>query len=206
MSGKQTRVWCVLALLCGTGIGGCSGTTDPGDADADAGSAGDATDGDADSGNTDGGSTDGGNTAQCPDGERIPCELEVLPSTGDPAQDCVNRVNQFREECLCLPPLERWTEKEACSNTQSSDDAQSGGAHANFGACGEWGQCTCPGWGGGTDAIIGGCLQMMWDEGPGEGPEHGHYNIMSSKDYTKVACGFFAMENGDIWANQNYGN
>jgi len=29
---------------------------------------------------------------------------------------------------------------------------------------------------------------------------------MSSKDYTKVACGFSTMENGDIWANQNYGN
>ena len=37
-----------------------------------------------------------------------------LPKTGDFGQDCVDRINQFRWECQCLPPLQRWTEAEAC--------------------------------------------------------------------------------------------
>jgi len=73
----------------------------------------------------------------------------------------------------------------------------------NFGACGEFAQNTCPNWGSETD-VVAGCLQAMWDEGPGEPfEEHGHYINMSNPDYTKVACGFFASDQG-VWANQNF--
>lgn len=131
------------------------------------------------------------------------CMPAPLPSTGDFHQDCVDRINQFRWECQCLPPLARWTEAESCTNSQSSADQNGGGAHGNFGMCGENAQNTCPNWGS-EDDVVGGCLQMMWDEGPGEPfSEHGHYINMSSTTYSKVACGFATSGQG-VWSNQNF--
>lgn len=131
------------------------------------------------------------------------CAPTPLASTGDFHQDCVDRINQFRWECQCLPPLARWTDAEGCTDSQSGADQNGGGAHANFGMCGESAQNTCPDWGS-DDQVVGGCLQMMWDEGPGEPfSAHGHYINMSSTTYTKVACG--RSENGNgVWSNQNF--
>lgn len=132
------------------------------------------------------------------------CTPEVLPATGDDGEDCVQRINQLRAECQCLPPLERWVEGEACAEEHARYDAQHDEAHKGFrdGVCehGGWAQNECPGWGGGWPQVISGCLQMMWDEGPGEDFQaHGHYLNMSSQDYTKVACG-----GGDNWFVQNF--
>ena len=85
-------------------------------------------------------------------------------------------------------------------------DHDSGQAHgaAGQGLC-NWGsgQNECPGWGS-VDDVIGGCLQMMWDEGPGDNFwAHGHYLHMASLDKTHVACGFFDGPNG-TWAVQNF--
>ena len=185
----------------GSGTSTSTGTGSSDDADSadgsDSAEAADATDG----------AGDDGMMAQCPDGPLsapVPgCAPPVSASTGDPAQDCVDRINQLRWECQCLPPLQRWTDAESCSDTQSSNDQNGGGPHGNFGACGEFAQNTCPDWPSESD-VVGGCLQAMWDEGPGE-PfiEHGHYINMSNPDYTKVACGFSASSAG-VWANQNF--
>jgi hypothetical protein len=131
------------------------------------------------------------------------CTPTPAASSGDIYRDCVDRINQFRWECQCLPPLARWNDAEACSDQQSADDQASNSAHGHFGACGEWAQNTCPNWGS-TDDVIVGCLQAMWDEGPGEPfEEHGHYINMSSTEYSKVACGFSESGQG-VWANQNF--
>lgn len=133
------------------------------------------------------------------------CAPAPMPSSGDIAQDCVDRINQFRWECQCLPPLARWSDAETCSDEQSGNDQATNSPHGNFGACGEWAQNTCPNWGSEQDVIVG-CLQAMWDEGPGEPfSEHGHYINMSSSEYTKVACGFSSSGAG-VWANQNFSN
>lgn len=134
------------------------------------------------------------------------CAPAPLPSTGDPHQDCVDRINQFRAECQCLPPLQRWTDGEDCANRMAEADHNSGQAHgaANQGLC-SWGngQNECPGWPS-VDAVVGGCLQMMWDEGPGENFwAHGHYLHMSSMEKTHVACGFYDGPNG-TWSVQNF--
>jgi len=99
--------------------------------------------------------------------------------------------------------LQRWTDAEACTDQQSADDQDANQGHANFGACGENAQNTCPDWGS-EQQVVGGCLQMMWDEGPGE-PfiDHGHYINMSSTTYTKVACGS-STDSGGVWSNQNF--
>ena len=144
-------------------------------------------------------------TTMCADGPLsdpiMGCTPAVLPSTGDFGQDCVDRINQLRWECQCLPPLDRWTDAEACSDQQSEEDEVDGVAHGNFGVCDEYAQNTCPGWGS-EGQVVDGCMQLMWDEGPGEPfSEHGHYINMSSSSYTKVACGY-APTTG--WSNQNF--
>lgn len=136
--------------------------------------------------------------------------LLVAPSCGEGPEDafaslrddCVDRINAFRAT-ESLPPLARWTDAESCSDDQADLDSNGGGPHGNFGMCEEFAQNTCPGWPS-TDAVIQGCLQAMWDEGPGEPfSEHGHYINMSSSTYTQVACGFYEDENG-VWASQNF--
>lgn len=131
------------------------------------------------------------------------CSPAPLPSTGDPREDCVRRINQFRWECQCLPPLERWHQGEQCADQQAAYDEENNQYHAGFseGICSPRGraQNECPGYGT-WDRVIGTCLQQMWDEGPGEPfSEHGHYINMSSTQYTKVACG-----SGDTWFVQNF--
>lgn len=137
------------------------------------------------------------------------CMPPVMPSTGDPHEDCVRRINQFRCECQHLPPLERWVEGEACADMMAEyDHDRPGEAHAAFraGICsGGYGQNECPGWGS-VESTISGCLQQMWDEGPGDfygPPPHGHYINMSSTSFSGVACGFYSGSNG-VYALQNF--
>jgi hypothetical protein len=129
----------------------------------------------------------------------------------DPHQRCVDRINALRAT-LKLAPLMRWKDAEDCSDMQSQQDLGSGEAHGNFGECMEHGQNTCPGWPGGVNAIIGGCLDAMWSEGPADQDpcngacfqKHGHYLNMTSTGNTKVACGFYTDDKGNTWSNQNF--
>jgi hypothetical protein len=134
------------------------------------------------------------------------CEPIPLPSTGDLREDCVRRINQLRWECQCLPPLQRWTEGEACAAEHAEYDSTQG-PHAGFrdDIClpQAWAQNECPSWPS-TAQIITGCLQMMWDEGPGEPySEHGHYINMTNPSYSRVACGFYTSA-GRFWSVQNF--
>lgn len=145
----------------------------------------------------------------------VECEPEPLPSTGDAHQDCVDRINQFRVGCWCLPALERWTEGEACANEHSQYDFEEDEAHAGFsdGICDNGGnaQNECPGWGSETQ-IIEGCLQMMYDEGPPPSEQcngqcfqdHGHFINMTNENYSQVACGFYTTPGGEVWSVQNF--
>lgn len=154
----------------------------------------------------------GGSTGACtPDYACRP----TSPDTGDPHADCVARVNQFRA-CVCLPPLPRWTAGEACANDNAKYDSEQNTAHAGFSAriCAAGNaQNECPNWGGAYTSVISGCLQMMFDEGPPETStctgacyqDHGHYiNMTGTKYKSGVACGFYTMANGKIWAVQNF--
>jgi type IV secretory pathway TrbL component len=124
--------------------------------------------------------------------------------TSDPAQLCVDEINAFRAT-LNLPPYARWTQEEVCASDEAAKDAAANKAHSAFGQCGEWAQNECPGWPGPPGSMIGNCLQMMWDEGPGDFNQgHGHYINMSSTSYTKVACGFHVLASGKVWATQDF--
>lgn len=138
------------------------------------------------------------------------CRPTPMPSTGDPAEDCVRRINQFRCECQHLPPLMRWRDGEACADMMAEYDSMHAGMpHAGFllPVCSPRGnaQNECPGWPS-VDATVSGCLQQMWDEGPGDfygPPPHGHYINMSSTSHTMVACGFYDSPGG-VYATQNF--
>jgi hypothetical protein len=45
---------------------------------------------------------------------------------------------------------------------------------------------------------------MMFAEGPGAGPAHGHYTNMTERAYRGAACGVATMPNGDVWIVQNF--
>jgi len=165
-----------------------------------------------------GGSTGTGGTAgagglggECPTGPLAApianCQPATPPSTGDPELDCVERINQLRWNCQCLPPLQRWTAAESCADQHAEYDSTRP-AHSGFrdGICTPdgWAQNECPSWGS-IDSVIAGCLQSMWDEGPGEPYEdHGHYINMTNPDYTMVACGFYETPDGEVWSVQNF--
>jgi hypothetical protein len=137
------------------------------------------------------------------------CMPAPPPTTGDPHVDCVARINQFRCECQHLPPLMRWVDGEACADQMAQYDHDNPTTpHAAFraGICaGGSGQNECPRWPS-VSSTISGCLQQMWDEGPGDffgPPPHGHYINMSSTSFSMVACGFYEGSGG-TYAVQNF--
>lgn len=127
--------------------------------------------------------------------------------------------SELRQACLDFTNAKRateskaelllWEEASTCSDNQARMDMQADSPHGHFKACKEGAQNTCPGWSSGADIesqkqVLTSCLQMMWDEGPGEPfSEHGHYINMSSTSYSKLTCGFH-YENGSLWINQNF--
>jgi hypothetical protein len=138
---------------------------------------------------------------------RANCAPAPVPSTGNLYDDCVARINQLRWECQCLPRLTRWKSGEQCANKHAKYDSRRG-IHAGFhnGICEPQGlaQNECPGWPS-NSGIIEGCLQAMWDEGPGKRfSKHGHYMNMSNTSYERVACGFAKSADGEIWSVQNF--
>ena len=121
-----------------------------------------------------------------------------------PEQLCVDTINQYRAT-LNLPAYTRWSAEETCADGQAQSDSASGTAHGAFGTCTEMAQDECPGWPGPPSTMITGCLQQMWAEGPGPFDQgHGHYDNMSNSSYTQVACGFYVLADGSVWATQDF--
>jgi Cysteine-rich secretory protein family len=146
----------------------------------------------------------------------LDCKLSPAASTGDVRQDCVNRINQFRTQCACLSPLERWTAAESCADKMAQHDSTTGTAHQGFKdeICKPAGnaQNECPRFPS-ESAVISTCLQQMWSEGPPprmpcDGQcfqTYGHYINMTDPAFKRVACGFYKTASGSLWAVQNFG-
>ncbi|MGC4093480.1 MAG: CAP domain-containing protein [Polyangiaceae bacterium] len=199
----------------GTAAGGAAGATTGGRRGNQGGA---MSGGAAAGGTTSGGTTSGGATSTAGTGgacvQNLGCMLTAPASTGDAHQDCVDRINQFRTQCACLPALARWTAGEACADQMAQYDSEQNSAHAGFIAnicSGGQGQNECPGWGSNTQ-VVSGCLQQMWNEGPPPTAsctgtcfsEHGHYINMTGTNFTKVACGFYTTSAGKVWSVQNF--
>jgi hypothetical protein len=146
--------------------------------------------------------------------QNIGCKLQAPPSTGDLHQDCVDRINQFRTQCACLPALARRMDGEACADQMAEYDAGKDMAHAGArdAICQPGGaQNECPGYSS-NNQVISLCMQQMWDEGPPpmepcEGAcfqTYGHYINMTTTSSTRVACGFYTTPSGKVWSVQNF--
>jgi hypothetical protein len=194
--------------------GESGGDGDPGDADAGDGDPSDVGDGDGDGGDGDGNTGDGDGDAGDGDGDTGDGDTGDGDGDGDPnnpgnpydaaAGYCVMVINMYRAT-EALPPLQRWVDAEACSNSEAESDAMTNTPHGAFGQCGEYAQNECPGWPGPPEGMLDGCLAQMWAEGPGEPfSEHGHYINMSNPAYTRVACGFYMTGQGSYWSVQNF--
>jgi hypothetical protein len=118
-------------------------------------------------------------------------------------QICVDRTNEFRARAG-MRPLVRRTQSEPCIDQQAQSDAQTRATHGAFGRCGELAQNECPAWGAAPEATATNCLQSMFNEGPGTGSAHGHYNNMTSGKYASVACGFHVTPEGRTWMIQDF--
>jgi hypothetical protein len=130
-----------------------------------------------------------------------------LPSPSSPLeaarQLCVQRTNEYRAR-VGVAPVARRPDAEPCGDAQASSDGASSTAHGAFGQCREHAQNECPGWPGAPTDVIDGCLAMMFAEGPGTGPSHGHYVNMTDTRYRGVACGIVALPNGKLWVVQDF--
>ena len=142
--------------------------------------------------------------------DTIDVSLGEQDSFSEARQQCIQRINTYRAT-LHLKPFIRYAIKEFCVDSQAKNDCVTNTAHGAFGWCKEMAQDECPAWGGTTVAaaitsIITGCLQEMWDEGPGEPySAHGHYINMSDTTKTKAACGFYWVPSTKkIWATQDF--
>lgn len=208
MAGRAGSSGSTGMAMAGRGTGGRSGNGGAGRGESGNGAGGRAGSGMAGTMGMAGGAAGSG----C--AQNLRCKLTAPASTGDVHQDCVDRINQFRTECACLPPLARWTEGEACADMMAEYDSSRPNAHAGFMdriCMGGSAQNECPGWRS-NEMIVSGCLQSMWDEGPPpmqpcDGQcfqTYGHFINMSNTRFTKVACGFFTTSNGRIWSVQNF--
>jgi hypothetical protein len=111
---------------------------------------------------------------------------------------CVQQINSYRAR-VGVQPLAQRTDKEPCVDGQARSDAASRRAHGAFGQCRESSQNECPGWPDPPEVVVDRCLAMMFAEGPGSGPEHGHYVNMTDPQVRGVACGMATGANGEIW-------
>ncbi len=118
-------------------------------------------------------------------------------------QLCVQRTNEYRAR-VGVAPVARRADTEACGDAEARSDAASRTAHGAFGQCRERAQNECPGWPGAPEDVINRCLAMMFAEGPGAGPAHGHYTNMTDAKYRGVSCGISAGANGELWIVQNF--
>jgi hypothetical protein len=142
--------------------------------------------------------------AACDDGDDDDSDGGRTPELNEASIACVDRINGFRDT-LGLAPLGRWRSAESCADDQAETaSGHPDSPHYAFQQCDEYAQNECPGWAS-YDDIVQGCLQAMWNEGPGEPYEdHGHYINMSNPDYTEVACGFYTTPDGYVWAVQDF--
>jgi hypothetical protein len=187
MRGRSKRATTTTTSGGGADDADATGVTSDGSDTSSGGSSGTSTsDGGTSSGGSSGTGTSGGSATPTP--------------AGTTAEEvCVAAINDYRKT-LGRAPLARWTAAETCSDTEAQSDGATGTAHGAFPKCGEFAQNECPGWPGAPATMIKGCLQAMWNEGPGGG----HHDNMASTTWKSVACGFHTLPNGDVWAVQNF--
>jgi len=136
-------------------------------------------------------------------------------------QLCVDKINELRAT-KDLPPYERWREEEPCADKQAAYDAEHNSPHSawkggvfdcssarNQNEClgGSVSSCIPAMWGESNQDACANCDNCSGDHGCDgcdfygniTGHVCGHYENLSAKGFTKVACGF-----GGGWIALNF--
>jgi len=143
------------------------------------------------------------------------CEANpLIESAGSPSdaelQHCVDVVNGYRDS-VSLPHLARSPALEAFAAIGACWDSHSKTAHSHFSAKADYtltdAENELPGWSLGwirtITAIVDQGTKMMWDEGPGTGSAHGHYNNIVGNQ-TSVGCGIYVAADSTVWVTQDF--
>jgi hypothetical protein len=137
----------------------------------------------------------------------VPSQPPPAVSAGDALAPirarCMQRINEFRARAGAAPLGQRG-DREPCADAQALNDATTRRPHGAFGRCSESSQNECPGWPDALEVVVDRCLAMMFAEGPGAGPEHGHYVNMTDPQARGVACGVARGANGEVWIVQDF--
>jgi uncharacterized protein YkwD len=123
-------------------------------------------------------------------------------------QHCVAVLNTYRAQ-VGSPALGESSALETFAAAGAQSDSQTGQPHGHFSSTNGGNGVTfaeneIPGWPlaqyGSTRAVIDQGLQMMFGEGPGGG----HYDNMTSKQYTQVGCGVFVTSQNAVWVTVDF--
>ncbi len=129
----------------------------------------------------------------------------------DASQRCVDLINEKRAS-IGLSALARWREGEAQASLDARTDSATGTWHGSFirrlrtGKPANVAQNECSNSDARPALMIHVCIGDMWAEGPEnhDGRVHGHYLNMTSRTYSRVACGFALAPDGELWSVQNF--
>jgi uncharacterized protein YkwD len=120
----------------------------------------------------------------------------------------VDVINSYRAK-INVAAYTRASDLETFATAGAQSDSQSGTPHGHFTSTSGGGvafaENEVPGWplaqyGSSVDTVIEQGLQMMWNEGPGGG----HYENMSSTQYTSAGCGYAQTASGDLWVTMDF--
>jgi hypothetical protein len=118
-------------------------------------------------------------------------------------------INSYRATLSGAPPYTRTSALEQYAAAGAQDDSQTGTAHGHFtstnGGNGvAFAENELPGWPlsqyGSVSSVIDQGMQAMWNEGPGGG----HYENMTSTQYTQAGCGIFVASDGSVWITTDF--
>ena len=123
-------------------------------------------------------------------------------------QHCVDAINTYRAK-VGATAYTRTSALETYAAAGAQSDGSTGSAHGHFGAT-EGGhgiafaENELPGWARAhytsMDDLIDQGMAAMWSEGPGGG----HYDNMTSKDYTQAGCGVYTTSTNAVWVTIDF--
>jgi hypothetical protein len=128
-------------------------------------------------------------------------------------QRCFEAVNYYRGLDGKPALTARSKDLEACADEGAKEDATTGNFHGHYyrtGGCNGLadGSIEAPDWplssyGGTLLSMVQQTAKMAYDERPGEGTAHGHYNNMMG-EHNVMGCGFYYTSSGTVWIVHYY--
>jgi Alpha-L-arabinofuranosidase B (ABFB) domain len=135
-----------------------------------------------------------------------PSSAEPMPPSEGASfgEVCLEALNRLRAT-VPLPPYARDAENEACAQAQVRRDAEGLEAARDARPCEEVARLECPSWAGTPENVVRACIGQTWERGAaGQEIERVGYQLMSSSQYTRVACAYHESARRGLWVVLDY--